>query len=393
MYGERIRQARLMAGWSQDDLVSQLAHMGLPLTKAAISKYETGKSQPKPQVIFKLAQALKVRPDYFLHQPAMRVEWLAFRRHSRLSVSEQQRITAYAERVAEQQLSLERLFNPNPVATLPHSRFVSTVEDAEQIANEVRQHWRLDDHPFENMVQFIEDRGAVVVRWRDDSVQFDGLAGWGNGVTPIVVINMSVPEDRRRFDLAHELGHLLMEGGDLPSKTQERLAHRFAAALLVPADAAFRELGARRHRLDWGELGLLKQKYGMSMAAWVYRAKDLGIITEHYCVSLWRELQSRGWRTTEPFDYMGIEEPARLKQMTYRALAEGLISDERAREICPDCFDPVLRESMPARLSPRELMRLPKTERERMVRDALVSARNDDIEVFEAYGEEDLDLD
>jgi Zn-dependent peptidase ImmA (M78 family)/DNA-binding XRE family transcriptional regulator len=392
MYGERIKQARLMAGWSQDDLVAQLAQLDLNLTKAALSKYETGKSRPKSQVILKLAQALGVRSDYFLREPQLSVQWLAFRRRSKLPASEQQRIACYAEHVVEQQTALELLFNPEPVIAFPEPQPAASLEDAERIAGELRAHWQLGDYAVENMVPFMEDRGAVVVRWQDDSVQFDGLAGWGNGVTPVIVINMSVKEDRRRFDIAHELGHLLMDPGDLPGKIQERLAHRFAAALLVPAEAAYRELGTRRHRLDWGELGLLKQKYGMSMAAWIYRAKDLGIISENYCVSLWRELQFKGWRTAEPFDYVGNEEPVRLKQMTLRALSENLISESQAREICPDCFEHVSEESQ-VRLTARALMNLPKEDRERLVREALESARNDEVEVFEAYGDDDLDLD
>lgn len=46
------------------------------------------------------------------------------------------------------------------------------------------------------------------------------------------------------------------------------------------------ELGANRTTLDVVELRLLKRKYGLSMQAWIFRAKDLGIISENEATRL-----------------------------------------------------------------------------------------------------------
>ena len=78
------------------------------------------------------------------------------------------------------------------------------------------------------------------------------------------------------------------------------MAHRFAAALLVPADAARQELGEKRRHLAFTELGVLKEKYGLSMQAWIRRAKDLEIISESVYKSLCIQFSSKGWRKREP---------------------------------------------------------------------------------------------
>ncbi|MGM0489996.1 MAG: helix-turn-helix domain-containing protein, partial [Planctomycetota bacterium] len=51
MIGDRIRQARLAAGLTQDGVVTRLEDAGLKMTKAALSKYEKGKSEPKQSVL------------------------------------------------------------------------------------------------------------------------------------------------------------------------------------------------------------------------------------------------------------------------------------------------------------------------------------------------------
>ena len=65
------------------------------------------------------------------------------------------------------------------------------------------------------------------------------------------------------------------------------------------------------------------------MAAWVVRAKDLDIISQNQYTLMFKDLSIRGWRKQEPIEYLGDEEPLQLKQMSLRAVAEGLTSPDR----------------------------------------------------------------
>ena len=110
-------------------------------------------------------------------------------------------------------------------------------------------------------------------------------------------------------------------------------SYRFAGAFLVPAEAARFELGSQRQTLGLFELHLLKHKYGLSMQAWVYRAKDLGILSESSAVQLFRQFRQKGWHRQEPGDQILPEEPQRLKRLVLRALVEDVISESRAAEL------------------------------------------------------------
>jgi len=85
--------------------------------------------------------------------------------------------------------------------------------------------------------------------------------------------------------------------------------------------------------LDMNELYLLKHKFGLSMQAWIYRAKNLGIITESAAAHLFKRFRANGWYRREPGDALSNEKPLRMERLIYRALAEDLISRSRAQEL------------------------------------------------------------
>ncbi len=398
MIGDRLRQARLARGLTLDEVVERLSATGQPLTKAGLSKYETNKSTPGAAMLLKLGQVLGVRSDYFLEQPAVTVEWVAFRKHSTLSQTRQEQIKAFVGKRVEDQLWLQSILYPDRRPVVLPACPARTPEEAEAAALRLRQEWGLGLQLVESVFRTAEDHGAVVVGWEADEGKFDGLAGWANGTTPVAVVNMAVSTDRRRYDLAHELGHMAMDCRGLTANDEEKLAHRFAAAFLVPGEVALRELGAKRRCLDLHELGILKRKYGLSMQSWARRALDLAIIDAGQYRTVCVQFSKSGWRKREPVAYRGEEEPTLFKQMTLRAAAEGIITKERAAQLCPECVEapvpePGSRDNL--YLSAVELMKLPSKERERILAAATTEAEADyrgdrGLTDFEAFGEDDL---
>jgi Zn-dependent peptidase ImmA (M78 family) len=155
---------------------------------------------------------------------------------------------------------------------------------------------------------------------------------------PVIVTKAGLPGDRQRFNLAHELGHLVMIIDH--TVDEEKAAHRFASAFLVPASTVLFELGQHRSQLDFNELYLLKRKYGLSMQAWIYRSRDLGIIGENTTEKLYRLFSQKGWKKKEPGEALPPEEPLRFRRLVYHALAEDLISQTRAKELLGGRMDP-----------------------------------------------------
>ena len=152
----------------------------------------------------------------------------------------------------------------------------------------------------------------------------------------IVIKDNTWSERKKRFTLAHELGHMVMDvrqGVDV-----EKAANRFAGAFLMPAEALWREiLGKHRTTISLGELQELKKLFGTSFQAITYRCLDLGIIAGTVFRKLFQVFNERGWRKP-PFEEPGaieeaVERPRRMERLCFRALAEGLISESKAAEI------------------------------------------------------------
>jgi hypothetical protein len=133
------------------------------------------------------------------------------------------------------------------------------------------------------------------------------------------------------------------------------------------------------------------------MHGWVHRAHDLGIIDEGHHNTLCRTFVTRGWKKQEPVAYQGSEEPTRLEQLVFHALAEGIITEAHAAHLCPwYSLEAMEAEQAVERgLSAKALMALPLDERARLLAAAAVGADrlyrdNPDLTGFDAFGEEDL---
>jgi Zn-dependent peptidase ImmA (M78 family) len=74
--------------------------------------------------------------------------------------------------------------------------------------------------------------------------QRDAFSTWagGDGSTPVIVVAATTAGDRRRFSVAHEVGHLVLHQIPQGSPDElERQAYAFAEAFLLP-EAAMRQV-------------------------------------------------------------------------------------------------------------------------------------------------------
>ena len=376
MLGERLRQARLAAGLSLEGLAERLER---PVTKQALSKYERGLSQPPPSRIADIAAALNVRASSLLAEPDVEIEWIAYRKLQRLSKSRQEQVTAVATQRLESEVRLRELFHLADRHDLPEPIQVQHARDCEYAAAVLRMRWNLGDRPVDSLVEQIEEHGCAVVAWPEEW-GFDGLSGWADR-TPVLVLNEAAPADRLRFNAAHEIGHLVMKRtGD--EKQDEAFAHRFAASFLLPAEAARRELGSRRRELTIDELGLLKQRWGLSMQAWIRRAHDLEIISGQLYRRLNMRFRQEGWHRDEPVEYKRDESPTLLRRLVLRALAERMITSGEADRLYPGSAS-IGEPTQARRQSLRELARRPLEERHQTIQAAGIAVDADEVQAWD----------
>lgn len=324
--GERLKMARHMAGMSMRALADKTS-----VSATAISKYERDKMTPGSAVLIQLAQALDVQVAFFLRPVTAELTAPTFRRRSSLSVKAQKAILAKTQAWLERYLDVESFFADRPTFTMPAlDRQATTLDDIERVAQALRAAWNLGLDPIDNLTEVLESHGIKVgiIEGTDD---FDALTLWANASEPVIVVKDGIPGDRQRLSLAHELGHLIVK--PVSELDEEKAAFRFAGAFLIPRPMARYELGEHRQNLNWHELHLLKHTYGVSMQAWIYRARDLDIISEYTARRLWIHFRSQGWHKREPGDQIPQEVPGRMKRLVLRALAEDVISESRAAEL------------------------------------------------------------
>jgi Zn-dependent peptidase ImmA (M78 family) len=327
MIGERIKQARRIAGLSLRELAEKVG-----VSHQAIAKYEKEEDIPSSGVLLKLCGALNVRVDFFLQPIKVSVSKPEFRKHSRLGKKKQESIVAQVEEWIARCIEVD-----NMIAVEEHAEFilpegfpreVSSYDDVEQAAIDIRHAWDLGLDPIQNLTEILEEHG-VRVGMIDTDVHFDALTLWANETIPVIVVRDGIPGDRQRLSFAHELGHILLR----PAHDDEKMMQCFAGALLVPAPAARMELGNFRSKLDPIELHMLKHKYGMSMLAWVDRARQLGIISESAAKGLFINFNKQGWRDKEPGDAFAPEQPERMTRQVMQLVTEEVISESRAKEL------------------------------------------------------------
>jgi Zn-dependent peptidase ImmA (M78 family)/DNA-binding XRE family transcriptional regulator len=322
--GSRIKRARKGANVSQRDLAARVG-----LSAMMISKYENDKSVPDSEMLIRFARELGTKIDYFFRPDTFSVELQAYRKHAKLGKKKMDAIKIRIQDWLERYLEVEDFFPQEKIKHETPTYPVNAMEDVESAAAKLREQWHLGLDPIENLIQLLEDKGIKVglVSGFDDfdacTFRFDDNL--------VIASKSEISGDRQRFNIAHELGHLVLNCHQ--SLDEEKAAHRFAGAFLVPAEKAIYELGMVRSDLAVNELYLLKHKYGLSMQAWIYRAKDLSIISVSASRRLFKQFRSNYWHRQEPGDAYPPEKPSRMQKLVYRALAEDLITRSKAQEL------------------------------------------------------------
>jgi len=95
----------------------------------------------------------------------------------------------------------------------------------------------------------------------------------------------------------------------------------FPAELLLPAERIRDELPARA---DWPALAALRERWGVSMAALLFRARNLGVLREPAYRNAVRAMAARGWNRREPGPVVPPEQPSLLPRAVALLAEAGL---------------------------------------------------------------------
>jgi Zn-dependent peptidase ImmA (M78 family)/DNA-binding XRE family transcriptional regulator len=306
----RLRLARSLRGIPQNKLAEAVA-----ISPTAISQFESGSASPGPETLQRIAVSLGCLPSFFSRPMPDRFDREPFFRSRRSATKrERDRALAFAcvmseiSTLLEARVALPELNLPDRLLGLSLSAHLEEIEEA---AVELRSAWRIPEGPIANMVRLLEARG-VIVSAVGEFQRVDAFSMRTDHRPVVVLSSDGGSAARRRFDAAHELAHLVLHPTPMEAnEQQERQAHNFAAALLMPAGAVDPWLPRKSNQLELLEDG--SAVWGVSMQALLYRAKTLGRLSEDAHRRTMRRISSVGWRTKEPVEIGPPEVPALLR--------------------------------------------------------------------------------
>ncbi|MCC6263261.1 MAG: ImmA/IrrE family metallo-endopeptidase [Bryobacterales bacterium] len=342
MIADRIKLARRKAGLSLRELSTAMDNR---VTAQAIGKYERGEDIPSSGVLMSLAKALDVSLNYILDTQGVELSGVEFRTKASTTARDRALVETEVLEWIERYLQIELILDldsatwQSPIST---PRQLKNVGEAEDLAKEVREKWRLGLDPIPNMTELLEEKGLKVLTV-DLPARVSGFTcmvgrGSDRASLPVIVVNNQFSLERRRLTLAHELAHRLIDTDSLPDPDEEKAANHFGGAFLMPREHLLREVGKHRNAFGYREIMNLKRLYRVSGIALLMRLRQLDVISQATLVYAFQSV-ARGWRTSEPEEIEPVgqrgekEKAMRFERLCYRALAENLISLTKASEL------------------------------------------------------------
>lgn len=310
--GERLLLARQLSGLKKVQL-AQLVGM----SPASVTAWESGQKKPSSATIARLCMALQVEPQFFAPGSNRNVATAPphFRSLRSTTRTAQDRAFAYGRLVGDIAAVIERsveLPAPN-LPAFPLNATETSDNGPEEIARAVREELDLPVGPVQHLIRLAERLGVLVVFSAPQTASIDAYSLEVSG-RPIIVLNPQKNDYyRQRFDVAHELGHLIMHVDAEPGgKIAEEQANRFAAEFLTPAEQIRTSLPSTTTKKGWERLAQLKEHWGVSIQALLFRARALGVMTDVAYRNAMMRISSWGWRRAEPGNVVALEMPSLL---------------------------------------------------------------------------------
>lgn len=297
--------ARDFRGYTQ----TQLAKEVKGISQGNLSRMEKGLLDVPDEALSNISEVLGMPKDFFF-QDSVRTAPSDIYHRKRIAITKKKLSLIESERDIIR-MGIDVLFSDFelPEFTIPPISASEKLSPGE-IARKIRTIFGIPRGPIHNLVNHLETSGITVISQDVDTDKFDGVTLFSDRGYPLIFLNESMPNDRLRFTLAHELGHIVLHRSSDDEKTiddKEKEANQFAAEFLMP------ELDIRNDlvRLSLTKLFDLKAYWMVSMRSLIYRAKSIGVITAERAKNLYIEMSRNGYVKEEPIN-VPLDKPEML---------------------------------------------------------------------------------
>lgn len=295
-----LETARLLRQKTQKEVVEAIG-----ISQASLSKAEHGLQELPVDIMDKLYDYYDLPETFFLRSEGVSpLGHLYYRK--KLTITNKV-IDSFVAKVKIFKAIIDDLMSAVELPKYTLGNYVPNENlSAKEIARKIRYELKVYNGAVPNLSTLLENNGIIIIRFDFGTDKIDGLTTITDSDRKVMFINNQMPNDRIRFSMAHELGHLVMHLGNPPcsSDDAEQQADEFASEFLMPEE----EIRPMLLNVNIQTLGMLKRKWRVSMHALVRRAKDLETITYQQYRNLQMYFSKKGYTKSEPIP-LPLENP------------------------------------------------------------------------------------
>lgn len=340
--GDSLKYIRTLHGMSRKELAEKIK-----VTEQMIWQYEVKNDMPDMKKVYDLSRILNVRTRFFFNEKTeyfydkkIIQETIAFRslnqststkllnkQHMHMMfIDNFNRYLTRFFNVGNQLLELKKGINEKIIDETDKVEFITT------LAGWARM--KIMNTDGNNKLLLNLEKYGVLIFEKSIDADADAYSTWTMDEKPIIILgkNKNITA-RRNFDLAHELGHLLLHKdvefvhlSRTEYKEKEREADLFAGAFLLPENEFKVDFSIIKKVSNPDSYIMLKEKWLVSVQAMAIRAKQLKLLTEQQYRYFWMSINKKGYKYCEPLDdEIPIARPIKINSIVNHLLNRGLI--------------------------------------------------------------------
>lgn len=226
--GQRLRDALQFRAKKMSELSRETG-----ISRQSLSLYANNENIPPFENLKKIADNLSFPIEYFMAEDlCTTVTNNTYFRSQAVAKKKEQNAQKIKLEYTAKMYEILLQYVDFPELKLPYSlKFNSNIhepqymaadcimDDIEELATHVRKSWEIDDGPIDNLQYLLEFNGIIVTCFKNVDSKIDAFSQKVNisGKGSIYIVALATgekPQCRLNFDMAHELGHILMHNWD-----------------------------------------------------------------------------------------------------------------------------------------------------------------------------------
>lgn len=344
--GENLTNLRIMHGYSR----KQLSDM-LRVTEQAVWQYENNYTSPKMKIINDLKSIFQVKSKYFYKQDVLS-RYFKTENIPVMNIAYRSKVMNAISRTQAEAKHIEFL---DSFVNYLTAKVAYPTQKIIQLRNEVIDYLNTSNEDRKTQItrvaklarqalgprndtndelMFLVEKSGVFIFEKAIGEEIDAYSLWTKQDRPFIILgNLKRSAVRRNFDIAHELGHLLLhyrvEFTSLDRKEHKAIeneANQFAGAFLLPEEPFLSDMQMIARVTNPDAYIDLKNRWKTSLQVLGYRAAYLGILNAKSHRNFYAALHRKGYLKMEPLDeIIPIQKPQKVKSIIDLVVKKGII--------------------------------------------------------------------